>query len=1317
MQQFIGWFISTLLLRLLGVGGNDSENEMQPSKYTQTNINQIGSTIPAVLGRVMIKNPLISYYGGFEAKIYTEEYGLWSYLDALPMILLTLITGLASSFVVREYKMLPAGSPYVHVHEIVPDTKNGIDNKMMMDAVKTIIWWLLTALFADHLGRVTIQKGFKYYLGWQNILCWSGEKIGLKKIWMNIYDTEVEDSTMKGAWHNDNAGATPYKLYEDNKTINITTTTYTYELDLMDKYYIDQVTFWFDGVMPTGNTSYISQVEYFVSDDVTPKNWQSVGIENPPGAGQYLISHTVPANTTGVFMKLELTCINLVPGNPNLNISDIIVYGKEIDAIAYLSANPTGIIAKIDDDEMFGGWDEGGGFIGHVNVYFGGYQQQKDPWMVQEMTNSDNIPQNLKGLTPLYPMYMTCVVRDNDDPNNKSGAYIGKQATIPEMWFEVVNYPDYLGTNYHAEIRQLYVDKLADLWWILTDYIKTIDPKSQAVMQPFMDACVNEWNNFIVAPNDDTSGMQQALENAHNAFANQLPTDLEEYEAAEYEVYQLVKHGVWTLGKLEKDLNPAEALYEILTNKVWGCSYEGDRIDIDSLLELGTTCESEQLGISMLMNTTQQAREYISKIMQHINGVFFDNPLTGKLVFRLMRNDFDINKIKHFNVANCVSCEFSRLDWSEAASSVSVKFTDARDKYNTSEMMVNDLANKLIVGSDVQKQVDGSYFTTSISARWMAQAQLQSAGYPLSMVNLECNRIGFDTLIGDPILVSWEPYGISRQVFRVIDVDYATLTNGKISISAVEDVFSFDKTQYEFSDAPIWDEPEKRPYDVARYMFMEMPYELSPIRGTPRLDTFMFAYATQPSNYTIYWNVWRYYQGNYNISTRSQNWTTGARFVYGLDEAYDFDTNGFEIVHAGTNSEEALDEMIKTINKDPNQYNHTSGLNILIVSYTEDTSKGFVDREIMSFDTIKKLPNGHYMVQGVVRGVYDTVPKRHTIEALIFFNDHKQNVTGGNTPGNGMVVAQGQYKDEELEIRTETATQAQQFDLTQVETIRTTRRSEQPSIMGNLKFGADRGTETKYWYSLQPMEAVSGDLVFTFLGRNKFNNFGIIEQTDATTVINVAASTQNVISISCNGETFEQKEDAWDAVNNVNITSMRLKWADFCKNLNNKVSVLNSVNMRVKTYDKNKDLYSHDEYYKEIQYNIPRIVGILDNSANVQAYADSIVQPANNAIIIPQTPVSPQLAVNFEDCPLIFIGTPVTVPSALTPAYGQDGNPYILTTDAYRVDGYDSNGNAIIHKITIDEEYIVRTNFTALVNNYEDYFRYRNGTYGGYTPY
>ena len=74
LNSFIGWGISTLLLWLFyrhNRSGSDTSTSQKAANNTTNNTNTIGNPVPFVLGRGMIKNPLVSYYGDFSYRIYT----------------------------------------------------------------------------------------------------------------------------------------------------------------------------------------------------------------------------------------------------------------------------------------------------------------------------------------------------------------------------------------------------------------------------------------------------------------------------------------------------------------------------------------------------------------------------------------------------------------------------------------------------------------------------------------------------------------------------------------------------------------------------------------------------------------------------------------------------------------------------------------------------------------------------------------------------------------------------------------------------------------------------------------------------------------------------------------------------------------------------------------------------------------------------------------------------------------------------------------------------------------------------------------------
>lgn len=1292
LKYFGMYIINTLLLMWLRrkFGNNNSNTDQQPSKYTDSNVNSIGSPIPAVLGRVMIKNPLISYYGDFEAKIYTEEYGAHSKLNVWPAVVAFIISAIAAisskdtivveQSVGKEVPMpsattiknpdnitggdaggatggstgklptqtqpssdtqlftvpgqavtTPAGpgatSDFGKVKGKIEYAETGRKRKLLLDAIFNLLMWLLLQLINKHLLKTTIQKGFKYYLGWQNILCWTGKNIGIKRLWMNVYDTKVEQSTQQGVWGSDN--------------------------------------------------------------------------------------------------------------------------------ISWKSSNPTGIVAHINDDQMFGGPDEGGGFVGDVRLYFGTTEQSKDSWMVKQMSESESIPKELKGLTPIYPMYFTSVIPK---------AYIGKQATIPEMWFEIVNYPSGLHDTFKYDLQGIYDSDMLDYIDDMLSFIGKQPYQVQEHLKPYTDdvrkisdkykkaskvsnikrQSLDEARDVLVdakaeydahpsqsnaerlkdaqsSYDDAEAAYNKAQKIADDEFAktkeainalydNYPPSEKDEFGDRIKPLRNLLDNGLWHLGRLGDDVNPAEAIYEILTNSDWGCDYSISRIDILSLLNMGVTLEEEGLGVSCLINKTTTAGQVIHKILNHVNGVCYDDPKTGKLTFKLVRNDYDVDTIPKFSPHNCNSLEFTRLDWSETTNAVTASFTYADDKYNTSTLMVSDVANVKITKNYTETQVDAEYFTTAENARTFANQQLLSSAYPLSAINIQCNRIAYDLTIGDPILINWLPYGIEKQVFRVTDIDYASLTSGMIKITAVEDVFGFDKIDYEFGEIPKWNDPAYPPEDIVNELFMEMPYEFT--RG---LDTYVYAFAPQTKSVNSYWHLWRYISSKYQDVAQSSTFSTVLSMTYGCEELFGLDV-GFECEVFDEYSRAQMERKRQLIEENPDTYTNKSALNLICI-----------DDEIMSYRSIELLMNGNYKFTDVVRGIFDTLPKKHTSGSVVHLLDYGMSISG-TIP----CAYQGYISEEQLEVTSQTLADAQEFDVNKITHLTTTRRAEQPTVMANMQFGANRGTLTEYKYNWPATTQFSHDILFKFNGRNKFQNYGILMQTDNTTPTQVSADIKNVITLESNNVNMEFTSDAFDSVKNTNSVGDTLKWSDFCKKMDVRLMETNDVHMQVRTLDTITNLYSHAEYVKDLYYVTPRLGGIVESEKDVQSYADSIVQ--STIIFIPETTFSPSLTMSYEDCVLIFVGIIYPAdPTDTSLVRGQTTQWYHLPNYAYRVDGcepqldaegkpvVDDNGEpklkAIIHKIDIENEFVFRTNFTLRDGNYTAGYKLRTGVWIPWTFY
>ena len=187
---------------------------------------------------------------------------------------------------------------------------------------------------------------------------------------------------------------------------------------------------------------------------------------------------------------------------------------------------------------------------------------------------------------------------------------------------------------------------------------------------------------------------------------------------------------------------------------------------------------------------------------------------------------------------------------------------------------------------------------------------------------------------------------------------------------AVGSRLSFDKLDFDVSESPQWTDPTDKPGQISRYTFMEEPYETS-----RSLDSYIFAYAAQPDNNTVYWDVYRKVNGGFIKSVQSMLWSTIGRLTFGCLKEFTIDDVGMEFSILGTGGRELMDAKIEKMEKYPTTYTNVSGLNLVVI-----------DDEWMSYDSIDKLANGHYKIRGVIRGIFDTIPEQHTAESIMYFS-------------------------------------------------------------------------------------------------------------------------------------------------------------------------------------------------------------------------------------------------------------------------------------------------------------------------------------------
>lgn len=274
-----------------------------------------------------------------------------------------------------------------------------------------------------------------------------------------------------------------------------------------------------------------------------------------------------------------------------------------------------------------------------------------------------------------------------------------------------------------------------------------------------------------------------------------------------------------------ESMNPAHIIYEVLTGYEFGIGLSPSDIDVASFTAAADTLYTEGMGLSLFWEGEQSAEDFVNYVLQHVDGVPYHDPATGKLAIALARDNYLLGDLPILDASNIVRVDrFSQPLPGELTSEVQIKFEDQATG-NAGSVSVQDIAVLEIQGgASVPVVRDYRGIPTDTLASKVALRELRTLATPLARAEIVANRQAWDLRIGSVFRLQWPPLGIVDMVMRVVSLDYGTLTSGKITIEAVQDVFKAATTVISAPPASGWTSPLSAPAASPQRLAMEAPY-------------------------------------------------------------------------------------------------------------------------------------------------------------------------------------------------------------------------------------------------------------------------------------------------------------------------------------------------------------------------------------------------------------------------------------------------------------------------------------------------------------
>lgn len=276
------------------------------------------------------------------------------------------------------------------------------------------------------------------------------------------------------------------------------------------------------------------------------------------------------------------------------------------------------------------------------------------------------------------------------------------------------------------------------------------------------------------------------------------------------------------------DANPANLIYEALTDEEWGRGFSTGDINATNFQAVGATLASEGNGFSLVIDSERDVDDYIREIERQIDGYVVLNQSSGKWEINLVRSgDTPILSIDETNIIALEN--FARGSFESTVNEVRLEFINPDRNWTKDYALAQDLANLRIQGAVVPTTVRFPGVKNKTLANKLVWREQANLGYPLAKATVIVNRELYQANPGLLVNFSWTRLGITNLKMRIQTVDFGEPSTGEaIRVTLVEDVFSLSDPA--FADpidsgwTPTVDELE--PFPANEQVIMDAPRAL-----------------------------------------------------------------------------------------------------------------------------------------------------------------------------------------------------------------------------------------------------------------------------------------------------------------------------------------------------------------------------------------------------------------------------------------------------------------------------------------------------------
>lgn len=276
-------------------------------------------------------------------------------------------------------------------------------------------------------------------------------------------------------------------------------------------------------------------------------------------------------------------------------------------------------------------------------------------------------------------------------------------------------------------------------------------------------------------------------------------------------------------GKVGDDMNPIEAIYQVMTDKWRGLGVDPALVDLLNFQDAATTLYNEGNGVSILVTAASTGKNIIAEILRQIDAIMYQDPESGKFMIKLIRFDYNPDLLSVYDEDDVIQIRnFTKTSWEDVVAQVKVSFSN-RDKESTSVAISMDQATAGMIGRLKTSTLSFPFCYDPDTANAIASRERAATSVPLFRATIEMNRNGYALRPGDVFKLDWPEYGLSGAVFRVQKHDLGALLDNKIVLECLQDSFAQSTVVFSAPATSGWTAPTTDPVAITTYSVADMP--------------------------------------------------------------------------------------------------------------------------------------------------------------------------------------------------------------------------------------------------------------------------------------------------------------------------------------------------------------------------------------------------------------------------------------------------------------------------------------------------------------